>query len=369
MLRARLGSWWITGIGLAAGLVLGGWDVGRAASLTGLGTIGDTEVCVPTAVSPDGGTAAGTCISTAHRRVPAVFSWTQPGGLKRLGTLPSGAKALSANAVGPEGKVIVGSSEDLGKGSEGFVWTPETGMVGLGGPHGISSVPSAVASGNGLIVGISETTGGIKPFRWTPQSGLQPLPNMPPRLRAEVYGVSSDGSVLVGRAWLTGIERTRGWAYRWTETDGFMNLEPPRGDDYYVGSTATALSADGRVVVGDSVFNGTRQAFRWTKESGMVALGTLPGETYSEARALSGDGLVVVGQSGSRPFIWDQRRGLRDLQKVLESDYGLSEGLGGWKLTAVNAMSADGLVLVGEGVNPSGKPEGWVLNLRARSAR
>jgi probable HAF family extracellular repeat protein len=276
---------------------------------------------------------------------------------------------MSANAISPGGKIIVGSSEDLGRGSEGFAWTPENGMVGLGGLQGISSVPSAISSGSGLIVGISETTEGVKPFRLTFGEGMQPLPRVPRGLQAEVYGVSSDGSVVVGRAWLTGSQRTRGWASRWTEPEGFVNLESSRDDDYYAGSTAAAVSADGRIVVGDNVFGGRRQAFRWTKDGGMVALGILPGEKYSEALAVSADGRVVVGQSGSRPFIWDERHGMRDLRKALESDYGLGEGLSGWQLNALNGMSADGTVLVGRGVNPSGGPEGWVINLRSASAR
>ncbi|MGE3510304.1 MAG: PEP-CTERM sorting domain-containing protein [Vicinamibacterales bacterium] len=58
-------------------------------------------------------------------------------------------------------------------------------------------------------------------------------------------------------------------------------------------SAATAISADGRVVVGAS---GT-SAFRWSSQDGMQTLGTLPfpWSFESVATSVSGDGTVVVG--------------------------------------------------------------------------
>jgi probable HAF family extracellular repeat protein len=56
----------------------------------------------------------------------------------------------------------------------------------------------------------------------------------------------------------------------------FQGLGDPPGG--LVLSEATAVSADGQVVVGVSVVAGdTAQAFRWTEASGMVGLGDLPG--------------------------------------------------------------------------------------------
>lgn len=95
----------------------------------------------------------------------------------------------------------------------------------------------------------------------------------------------------------------------------------------------------------------------------MVSLGVLAGDGFSEAHAVTGDGHIIVGQSGARPFWWDGRRGLRDLRELLESEYGMQESLRGWRLESVTVISADGRVLAGQGVNPAGEPEGWIIDL------
>jgi hypothetical protein len=35
----------------------------------------------------------------------------------------------------------------------------------------------------------------------------------------------------------------------------------------------------------------------------------------------------------------------------------------GWRLESANAVSADGTVIVGDGVNPLGRREGWIARL------
>ncbi|WP_172449779.1 hypothetical protein [Porphyrobacter sp. HT-58-2] len=93
------------------------------------------------------------------------------------------------------------------------------------------------------------------------------------------------------------------------------------GDQAY--SYATDVSADGRVVVGESRVNISEnnwnyQAFIWTPQNGMVSLGTLGGN-YSYARAVSSDGNVVIGQSSTtnnssdRAFRWTAAGGMQDL--------------------------------------------------------
>ncbi len=60
-------------------------------------------------------------------------------------------------------------------------------------------------------------------------------------------------------------------------------------------SEAHAVSADGRVVVGEAYYaSGRIRAFRWTAHGGMRNLGTLGGRE-SVAYGISADGRVVVG--------------------------------------------------------------------------
>jgi hypothetical protein len=62
-------------------------------------------------------------------------------------------------------------------------------------------------------------------------------------------------------------------------------------------------------------------------------------------------------------FIWDAQHGMRNLQSVLEADYGMD--LTGWQLTSAVDISDDGLVIAGNGINPLGQSEGWVVRLEA----
>jgi probable HAF family extracellular repeat protein len=129
----------------------------------------------------------------------------------------------------------------------------------------------------------------------------------------------------------------------------------------YTLSAATAVSADGSVVVGsctDSNFN--EEVFRWTASSGMVGLGT-PGAD-STAKAVSADGSVVVGSNSQGAFIWDPAHGMRSLSQVLTSDYGLGTALQGWQLTSANAISPDGRFIAGAGIE-SGNQEAWLARL------
>jgi probable HAF family extracellular repeat protein len=64
-------------------------------------------------------------------------------------------------------------------------------------------------------------------------------------------------------------------------------------------SSAYGVSADGSVIVGWGASASGYEAFRWTSEGGMVGLGTtLPdSDSVSFAKGVSGDGSVVVGYS------------------------------------------------------------------------
>jgi len=133
------------------------------------------------------------------------------------------------------------------------------------------------------------------------------------------------------------------------------------------GGGANGVSADGLVVVGEGPLVGHSQvAFRWTADSGIVALGDLPGGVFaSSASAVSRDGSVVVGygesDAGTEAFIWDVQNGMRSLRDVLVDQYGL--GLTGWTLTSAVDVSDDGRTIVGYGTNPDGFTEAWIATL------
>jgi probable HAF family extracellular repeat protein len=138
-------------------------------------------------------------------------------------------------------------------------------------------------------------------------------------------------------------------------------------------SSASDVSPDGRVVVGEGTSALGQEAFLWTQNGGIVGLGDLPdGNFFSTALAVSANGALVVGQgssaAGYEAFIWDASRGMRSLRNVLINDFGLGSSLAGWTLTAANDISADGQFIVGSGINPDGNQEAWLARLTSEPA-
>jgi probable HAF family extracellular repeat protein len=132
---------------------------------------------------------------------------------------------------------------------------------------------------------------------------MQSLGALPGDAESNAFGISSDGSVIVG---YSGIS-TNVKAFRWTSGGGMESLGALPGGD----SIAYGVSANGSVIVGRSTSTDGTRAFRWTAASGMESLGTLPGGVFSEALDVSADGNVIVGFSdsnnGTRPFIYSHR--------------------------------------------------------------
>ncbi|HET6567666.1 MAG TPA: T9SS type A sorting domain-containing protein [Rhodothermales bacterium] len=147
----------------------------------------------------------------------------------------------------------------------------------------------------------------------------------------------------------TGLQQ----AFRWTQATGMVGLGFLPGD---TSSIAGAVSGDGSIIVGVS---GTR-AFRWTQATGMVDISSSPDGLSHPGGILSADGRVIVGNSPGTAggFIWTEETGWRSLRDSL-SALGLDSLIAGWKGLAVSDVSADGSVVVGLGRNPQGQAEAW----------
>jgi probable HAF family extracellular repeat protein len=132
----------------------------------------------------------------------------------------------------------------------------------------------------------------------------------------------------------------------------FQGLGAPSGG---YRALATAVSDDGAVVVGYRTNDSdSAEAFRWTRQGGMVGLGDLPGGTfYSIAFAVSADGSAVVGYGysayGHEPSRWTPATGMVSLGDLPPGS------LGGGAL----GVSADGSVAVGWTSSASGSPEAF----------
>ncbi len=131
-----------------------------------------------------------------------------------------------------------------------------------------------------------------------------------------------------------------------------------------ISSSASGVSADGSVVVGNSNSTSGTEAFRWTSGGGMVGLGDLAGGSFSsQADGVSADGSVVVGDSsgasGNEAFVWTEAAGMRGLSDILTQ---LSVDMTGWTLSQAKGISDKGRTIVGIGV-PSGNTEAFVVDL------
>jgi probable HAF family extracellular repeat protein len=326
-----------------------------------------------------------------------------------LGSLPGAVPGSAATAVSADGAVVVGSCPDSASCSEAWRWTQGTGIVGLGFLSGDATSEALAVSDDGSVVAGAS---GAKAARWLEGSGWQDLSGgLPPADISSANGVSTDGSAVVGHyispfmgaatgvfVWrqiggtslylqddvpwissITGISSDglvmSAWtgvldapdALRFTES-GSQTLPALPEAFCNCGQTAEAISADGTTIVGQS----EGQAFRWQSGSGTVGLGHLDpvgSQIYSNTLAASADGRVVVGTSSElfcdpwpncwedeRAFVWTQ---LRDMFNLRDELVALGLDLTGWTLTAATGVSADGTVIVGRGINPSGDPEAW----------
>jgi probable HAF family extracellular repeat protein len=167
--------------------------------------------------------------------------------------------------------------------------------------------------------------------------------------RPDAVAASSDGLVVVG--FFYPVAGKPPHAFRWVAGDtkftdlGTLNGAPD--------SAATAVSADGSVVVG---YSGTR-AFRWAANDpkGITDLNTIPNGNYAYASAVSADGSVVVGwgDAGSpgvmHAFRW--RVGDSYLEDLQGPDLSSSQA---------TSVSSDGQTIVGFGTTLTGHNEGLV---------
>lgn len=259
-----------------------------------------------------------------------------------LGYLPGGGIESWARGASYDGSVVVGWSKNSDGFYEPFRWTAAGGLVGLGQlPGGTNGNAYGVSADGSVIVGASAG----KAFRWTLFGGMVSLDVLPnsPGARYHANAVSADGQFAAGN-----VESRPGIfseAAAWLP--GLVTLgDLPDGSFY---SEAKGISGDGSVVVGVSDHAGWAEAFRWSGGA-MTGLGYLPGGAgASDANAISADGETIVGTSysplGPQAFRWTSATGM----------VGLGDLAGGQFLSNAMAVSADGSVIVGNGSSAFGE--------------
>lgn len=344
------------------------------ASFQGLGDLsGGSIISSASGVSADGSVVVGYGYTASGQQ---AFRWTPTGGMVSLGNLSSGGTYMTSTAtkVSADGATIAGygatSSTTLA-----FRWTQSTGMTYLGDLPGGDTYSRAlgISADGSVIVGDSRSTlsaaystsiKGKEAFRWTSTNGMVGMGTF--EVEALYYStamnISRDGSVIVG----IGSANNCTTAMRWTQSGGMVDLGDLAGGNY--DGWASATNSDGSVVAGTSSVVSGATSFRWTQSGGMLDTGNLSGKNTTYPYAMTADGSVVVGASSTSwssstrlAYIWDSTHGIRNLKDVLTNEYGLD--LTGWTLLSANDISSNGNVIVGEGIDPSGYTEAFLVML------
>jgi hypothetical protein len=118
------------------------------------------------------------------------------------------------------------------------------------------------------------------------------------------------------------------------------------------------MSGDGLHVVGTTFVGGKTELVRWQKGSGFTVLASLPNQYSIQPSGVSADASTIVGITGGTvpnnqvPFVWTKSSGLQLIP--IPAPY---------KIGSANAVSQDGLVVVGglavDGYTPVGVPFRW----------
>lgn len=331
----------------------------QTGSITGLGP----NFARASGISPDGLAVAGYGNNQAYYWSTTFPAWQATGdGRGSEAKVANSASFLSADTYDPNNSNRTTASRwDRSTG----LWTP---LPGLGGVSGSSVSTAYDMSGDGqTVVGLAwKTAGEAHAFKWTPAGGTVDiglwLPG--PGWSSRANAVSADGQ------WAAGLITSPQRAIRWNLAAGtgqyLGSLEA--GNTIYGSSTAYGISSNGTWVVGTSAYN----AFRWSAATGMQSLGAIGTAGFGNAgfaTAVSADGSVVVGWSGanflnSQAFIW--RSGMSSVMKL--QDYllnnGVSDAYSQWLTLKYAAdISDDGRFIVGWGTNINNQSEGFRIEL------
>jgi probable HAF family extracellular repeat protein len=298
-------------------------------------------------ISADGSAIAGFNKTTGGFR---AYRWTAASGMVSLGALDSIDPYSDGLAISADGTTVVGESR-LGDGMVAHRWTAAAGMQPVGFPLGGSASSAAAVSGDGAYVAgyVDSASPNRSGFRWSAATGVQFLGNLPGGVNtsSQPNGITPDGSTIVGV-----VSNGPNRAFIWDVAHGIRLLNDVTPNPFFFGSSAWAITPDGKWVVGSG-----DQAFRWNADTGYQLLGSLMGR----AMAVSADGNIIVGDglNNTTAFIWDPVNGARELKPYLVDELGLN--LDGWTLKFASAISADGTVIAGTGIDASGQTEAWVV--------
>jgi hypothetical protein len=293
-----------------------------------------------------------------------------------------------AEAISPDGRVVVGSTLDS---SNAAYWTRDTGIHIIGNPLDLTRTKAYAVSGDGsIIVGVANAPTGFIGWKWTQSTGLVPL-TVPGATSLQATCISRDGSTIGGAA----IDSSHFYkGFVWTQADGgrfvpqgvnyatWLHFFSPNGTRVcgsgssgggtwpmfwgstyvwceslgpvtgWAGGVGLAMTPDGSTIVGDLTGSGgqyNRAPFVWTAQDGMTVVDRLPGHVIAELETVSDDGLIAGGyQMDSTDHysavIWRKGVGL-----ILADSYFAARNVSTPPLTEIVGISANGRIFCDRG--------------------
>jgi len=342
-------------------------DVDELARFAGLGDLpGGLTASYVTDMTPSGEVVVGDSEGPSGRQ---GVRW-QGGRLTAL------ANELShARGVSPDGRYIaggIGTSEFSGgfwHGTGPFVSVYEPSYEPLA-PAMYWMVHGVAALDDGQIIGNCVQQGGGNPgfdCRFIPPDTLTIVANM-----TFVYGADSEGN-RVGTRLPSRYEVSSAGRQAYFNERALPYPEGTCVRPNICHTEARGLTTGGSVIVGSgrlppvppetsSDDDGLlATAFVYTESGGMLRLPDLPGgDSESGAHAVTEDGRVIGGfgndDQGARATLWIDGVPVPLEELLIDLGGSLPDG---WRLLDVEDFSADGRVLIGNGLNPEGNPEGY----------
>jgi uncharacterized membrane protein len=321
--------------------------VAWAIPFQGLGALEPGGNSAATGISADGAVIVG---YAGLGGAQTGFRWTESGGMVAI-PRPAGIAQAWASGVSADGSYVCGwasSNPPTAANTEGWRWNVSGAMdtIVLAGKE---VVAKGISGDGSTVVGAADS----QAFAWTAAGGIDGLGGLSaPPFRSAANAISADGLVIVGES----LDVMAGVSESFRYTGGAMSS---------VGAfTATGVSHDGSVIVGYHNGPTAREACRWTAAGGLVGLGTFDDHHQTFALGVSGNGNFVVGYMEDlgtdvqSAWVWDPTGGMQVLQDVLVNDFAMAD-VSAWTLTRATAISDDGKTVVGRGYNPSGVEEFW----------
>jgi len=281
--------------------------------------------------------------------------WTPTQGLV---TVPGRQGAF--NAISRDGSTLAGS----GLSTDNFKYSMASGFTDLPATSGRTDLftlgPSALTDDGSIVVGVQPQDGfniGESAVMWDAAGNPSVLS------QGRAFGISGDGSVVVGRSLINNANQATIWTPgavpgSWTRTG--------LGTSTINAENAYTVSQDGRIVFGQAGNN----SFRWEQGVGTQDIGG--GVANTQVWDTTADGFFAVGSindplltgSASKAAIWDGINGWRTLEDLL-----LADGFGGnglTKLEVASAVSSDGrYIAAGEFASSNNGGEGFWIDLGA----